>query len=127
MLLVTVGNNIRTRRAEKELSIMRLYERCGVDPSNLSKIECAKKSATLRKLHKIARALECSVYDLFTEEDGSHQTVDRFLTKCIDFSPELRAAYPDPVLLLWLFDTKFLDTYTISGIEKVANGEEPEE
>lgn len=122
MLLVTVGNNIRIRRTAKGLSLLKLYEKCGIDPSNLSKIECAKKSATLWKLYKIARALDCSLYDLFIEEDGSHDTLDRFISKCLSCSPKLRNAYPDPLKLLWLFDSKFLFAYTINGIEKVANG-----
>lgn len=124
MLAVLVGKNIQKFRKAKNLSEMDIFKRTGLDQSNLNKIELAKKGATLQKLHKIARALECSLYDLFTEEDGSHATIDRFIEKCLDSSPKLRAAYPDPLKLAWLFDTRFLDAYTIKRIEAIANGEE---
>lgn len=127
MLLATVGNNIRARRKAQKLSLMKLYHRCGIDTSNLQKIERAKNGITLWKLRRIARALNCSLYDLFTEKDGSHDTIDRFISKCLAPSPKLREAYPDPLLLIWLFDTRFLDAYTVSDIEKVANAVEEEE
>lgn len=127
MLAVTVGNNIRARKKKKKLSEMALCNTTGIEASNINKVINAKKGITLKSLHKIARALGCSLYDLFLEPDGSHATVDRFIRKCINISPKLRKAYPDPLLLAWLFDTRFLDKYSIKDIEKIANAPDEEE
>lgn len=127
MLLVTVGRNIRTRRKECGLSLMKLFGRCGIDASNLSKIECGTTNATLYKLHKIARALECSLFDFFVEADGSHSTAERFIEKCLDFPASLRETYSDPFRLAWVFDTKFLDKYSVEDIERIANASDSEE
>lgn len=127
MLSVTVGENIKARMKKKKLSELKIYSLTGIDASNLDKVIHAKKGITLKGLHKIARALGCNLYDLFIEEDGSHATVDRFIRKCIDISSDLRDAYPDPLMLAWLFDTRFLDKYSIKDIEEIANAPDEEE
>ena len=127
MLSVTVGENIISRKKTKKLSELKIEGLTGIDASNLNKIEHAKVGVTLRTLRKVARALECTLYDLFTEPDGGHATVDRFVRKCIDISPELREVYPDPLLIAWLFNSKLMDKYSIKDIEEIANAPDEEE
>ena len=61
-------------------------------------------------------ALDCTLYDLFEEPDGSHATADRFIMRRMSLSPLLQKAFPDPLLVLSLYDTDLLDKHTVKDI-----------
>ncbi|WP_159456451.1 helix-turn-helix domain-containing protein [Intestinibacillus massiliensis] len=111
-----VGKNISKRRKGKNMSILNLALETGLDLANLSRIECGKANPTLQKLRKISRALGCTLYDLFEEPDGSHATADRFIMRRMSLSPLLQKAFPDPLLVLSLYDTDLLDKHTVKDI-----------
>lgn len=62
-----IGETIRTRRKEKDLTLAQLARRTGLSVSLLSQIERAESSASISSLYKIAAALEARVQDLFGE------------------------------------------------------------
>jgi len=64
-LLKTIGRNLRERRKEQELTLKQTARRTGLSISLLSQIERAESSASVSSLYKLARALDCSLTDLF--------------------------------------------------------------
>jgi DNA-binding NtrC family response regulator len=64
-LLKTIGQNIRTARKERSLTLKQMSRRTGLSVSLLSQIERAESSASVSSLFKLARALECKLTDFF--------------------------------------------------------------
>ena len=52
-----IGQRIREIRMSRKISQIELSTRCGVEPSNLNRIEHGKANPTVRTLHLIAVAL----------------------------------------------------------------------
>ena len=52
-----IGQRIREIRISRKISQIELATRCGVEPSNLNRIEHGKANPTVRTLHLIAVAL----------------------------------------------------------------------
>lgn len=52
-----IGQRIREIRISRKISQIELATRCGVEPSNLNRIEHGKANPTVRTLHLIAIAL----------------------------------------------------------------------
>lgn len=66
-LLQTIGQNIRTARKDRSLTLKQMSRRTGLSVSLLSQIERAESSASVSSLFKLARALECKLTDFFGE------------------------------------------------------------
>jgi DNA-binding NtrC family response regulator len=64
-LLETIGQNIRERRKEGDLTLKQTARRTGLSVSLLSQIERAESSASVSSLYKLARAFDCKVTDFF--------------------------------------------------------------
>lgn len=64
-LLKTIGQNIRTARKDRSLTLKQMSRRTGLSVSLLSQIERAESSASVSSLFKLARALECKLTDFF--------------------------------------------------------------
>jgi DNA-binding response OmpR family regulator len=60
-----IGDNVRTLRKEKELTLKQMSRRTGLSVSLLSQIERAESSASIESLYKIAVALDTKIRDLF--------------------------------------------------------------
>ncbi len=60
-----IGDIIRNRRRDKELTLKHMARRTGLSVSLLSQIERAESSASIASLYKIATALESKMQDLF--------------------------------------------------------------
>lgn len=60
-----IGETIRARRKEKDLTLAQLARRTGLSVSLLSQIERAESSASISSLYKIAAALDSRVRELF--------------------------------------------------------------
>ncbi len=64
-LLETIGQNLRERRKEKDLTLKQTARRTGLSVSLLSQIERAESSASVSSLYKLARAFDCRVTEFF--------------------------------------------------------------
>lgn len=66
-LLATIGQNIRSLRKDRSLTLKQVSRRTGLSVSLLSQIERAESSASVSSLYKLARALDCRLTRLFGE------------------------------------------------------------
>jgi DNA-binding NtrC family response regulator len=66
-LLATIGQNIRSLRKDRSLTLKQVSRRTGLSVSLLSQIERAESSASVSSLYKLARALDCRLTKLFGE------------------------------------------------------------
>ena len=62
-----IGQRIREIRMSRKISQIELATRCGVEPSNLNRIEHGKANPTVRTLHLIALALGVGLAELMKE------------------------------------------------------------
>ncbi|HNU00448.1 MAG TPA: response regulator [Acidobacteriota bacterium] len=62
-----IGNNIRTLRKKKNLTLKKLANRTGLSVSLISQIELAKTSASVSTLYKIASALGIKIGYFFSD------------------------------------------------------------
>lgn len=62
-----IGQRIREIRMSRKISQIELATRCGVEPSNLNRIEHGKANPTVRTLHFIAVALGVGLAELMKE------------------------------------------------------------
>jgi len=60
-----IGEEIRRRRKERELTIEQLAARAGMAPSAISQIETGRRSPHSASVIKLAEALGCEVGDLY--------------------------------------------------------------
>jgi transcriptional regulator with XRE-family HTH domain len=65
-LLHRFGARVRDLRKAKGLSQERFADRCGLDRTYMSGIECGKRNVSLRNVEVIAHALEMSISDLMS-------------------------------------------------------------
>lgn len=61
--------NIRQKRKEKGLTQEQLALKAGITASSVSHYENNQREPRIRALKQIAKALECSLYDLLGEEE----------------------------------------------------------
>ena len=66
-LLETIGENLRARRKECNLTLKQTSRRTGLSVSLLSQIERAESSASVSSLYKLARAFDCRLTEFFGE------------------------------------------------------------
>ena len=62
---MSLGQNIRQKRKEMDMTQWQLADKIGVSESQISNIEVGKRSTSPEKLAKIADALHCNVADLY--------------------------------------------------------------
>ena len=65
VFLRKIGDNIARIRANGDLSLTELGNRCGIKKSNLIPIEKGRQNITLLTLYKIASALGVEVKEIF--------------------------------------------------------------
>jgi len=63
-ILVSLGNNVRTRRTQAGLSQEQLGELSGLHRTYITHVEGATRNPSVASLYKIATALDCSISDL---------------------------------------------------------------
>ena len=66
--LVTLGARIRKLRTKKGLSLSELAYMCDFEKASLSRIELGKTNTTVLTLHKISKALEVHLSELFEDK-----------------------------------------------------------
>lgn len=72
-----IGLQIRSLREERNLEVKELASYADIDPSNLSRIEKGKFSASLDILCKIAAAMDCSIELIPNGATSNHYTINR--------------------------------------------------
>jgi SOS-response transcriptional repressor LexA len=70
-LVMSVGKNIRRLRQARGWKILELANRIDSDVGNISRLERGKQGYSDEMLGKIAKALGCSVAELFIGEEGA--------------------------------------------------------
>jgi transcriptional regulator with XRE-family HTH domain len=68
-LLNQLGSRIREIRQEKGMAQNELASKCNFENASLSRIESGKTNLTLRSLHKICKALDIYITDLFLDSN----------------------------------------------------------
>jgi transcriptional regulator with XRE-family HTH domain len=63
-LLHRVGANISRIRKERGYSLRVFADMAEIQASNLVPVEQGKQNLTLGTLHKLAKALDCTIFDL---------------------------------------------------------------
>lgn len=66
---LNIGGRIRFLRKQAGLTLSQLAEMADIDGGFINCIESGKKTPSLRTLVKIARALNASIVDIFSEDD----------------------------------------------------------
>ncbi len=67
---MNVAKRIRTLRNQKDLSLRKVADACGISASLLSQIETGRVDPSLNTLRKIAQALDVPLFQLVLEELG---------------------------------------------------------
>jgi transcriptional regulator with XRE-family HTH domain len=66
-LLSNIGARIRKIRGEKKMTQYELAVQCGFEKASMSRLEAGKTNATVLTLHKISKALNVHIADLFKD------------------------------------------------------------
>ena len=61
--------DIEQRRKEKNLTQQQLADLCGSKQNNISRYEKGHRTPSLRDAAALAKALDCSIDDLFKEDE----------------------------------------------------------
>ena len=64
--MMSIGNRIKQRRHDLNLTQIDIYKKCGIASGALSQIENGTRTPTVIIFYKIAQALECSMDWLLT-------------------------------------------------------------
>lgn len=64
------GNQIRTTRTARGISVRELARRAGISPSLVSQVERGLTEPSISSLRRIAEALDVSIFSLLEETDG---------------------------------------------------------
>ena len=75
--MLPLGDRIRTRRKELDLSQGELAERAGLTASFISQVERDVTSPSIDSLYKISQALDVPVFQFLLEPDGASPVVRR--------------------------------------------------
>jgi transcriptional regulator with XRE-family HTH domain len=63
--LEKIGNNLRSIRLSKGLTMRDVAERCGMEENNYGRFERAQTNPTIKSLLNICEVLEIDIKDLF--------------------------------------------------------------
>ncbi len=64
---MSTGKKIKLKRVEKDMMLKELAEAVGVTLQHMSAVENGRKTASLKLLRKIAKELDCSLYEFIEE------------------------------------------------------------
>ncbi len=84
-----LGKHIRSRRRQLGLTQEQLAEMIGVGHQALSRIEQGKMAPKMDRLPSLAQSLQCTVADLFRQQDGQDSSSGAILEDALSgLSPE---------------------------------------
>lgn len=69
-ILAALGQNVRRRREERELTQEKLAERAGLDPTYISGIERGLRNPGIKNVAKLAKALAFTTAELLKGVDA---------------------------------------------------------
>ena len=87
-----LGERIRNKRTEKNMSMKDLSELTGLTPGFISQVERDLAEPSITSLRKIAEALEVAVFHFFVEEESDKRLVRKNSRQLIRF-PESDITY----------------------------------
>ncbi len=128
----TVGVRIRDLRKARRFTLEQLAERAGISKSILSKIENGKVSSPISTYSRISSALNVSLSDMFSEEDGDDPVVVRMAERkplsrigtqfgyaYFSLAPNRLGGRMAPFLLIYPHDLPEIPTFHHGGEEFV--------
>ena len=65
MLQKKVGKRIKEIRVEKKITQQELADLCGIEPSNMSRLEAGRANATLSTIEIVSKNLGVEPFELF--------------------------------------------------------------
>lgn len=65
LLQKKVGKRIKEIRVEKKISQQELADLCGIEPSNMSRLEAGRANATLSTIEVVSKNLGVEPFELF--------------------------------------------------------------
>lgn len=65
MLQEKVGKRIKEIRVEKKITQQELADLCGIEPSNMSRLEAGRANATLSTIEIVSKNLGVEPFELF--------------------------------------------------------------
>lgn len=68
--MISIGERIKNRRKELQLSQMDIYQECDITSGALSKIENGKTIPSILVFYKLSQALKCDINWLLTGESS---------------------------------------------------------
>lgn len=63
--IIAIGLKIKSLRQKRNFTQLDLAAKCGIEQTNLARIELGKTSPTIKTLFKLADALEIDIKELF--------------------------------------------------------------
>ena len=75
--MISIGERIKNRRKELNLSQIDIYEKCELTSGALSKIENGKTIPSILVFYKLSQALDCDINWLLTGDSSHLQNPDR--------------------------------------------------
>lgn len=80
-----LGDKIRTKRAERDLSLRQLADLTGLTPSFLSQVERNLAEPSITSLRKLSEALEVPIFFFLLEDSGEGRVVRKHERKVLNF------------------------------------------
>lgn len=67
--LAAISRRLRRLRLSRGLTVQQVAWRCGVERSNLSRLEAGRTNVSVRMLCRLCKALDTDIWTLFGPED----------------------------------------------------------
>jgi transcriptional regulator with XRE-family HTH domain len=85
---MNIAERITYLRTEKNYSVNKLANLCGISQSYLRDIELGKKNPTVEMLSLICNTLNISLHDFFAEDEADSITNDPLVKRIYRLSPK---------------------------------------
>lgn len=80
-----LGQRMKNRRVELNLSQEKLAEKAGVHPTYIGQLERGEKNVSVENVEKISQALDVSLSTLFEHLGGKNNASNDIPIKCYEF------------------------------------------
>ena len=108
-----IGNEIRSRRKQKKLSLRELGQDVGISEQAISQYERGTRQVAMMTLYAIAQALDCSITDLASIDDLNFLRDNVFSSGTVQyrFDNDIQREYDAAIKALRLDSDEDLNTY----------------
>lgn len=90
--MADLGNRIRTKRLEQNMSIKEMAERTGLTSGFISQVERNQTEPSITSLRKISEALDVAVFNFFIDEVNNNSVVRKNQRQMLKF-PDSHLVY----------------------------------